>query len=71
MFEEDIPKDFKCDEEVTTGNCGSLLHLTCSLPDYLIQPAIQMSLQELGASKAVPADELDNANTNDKGLNER
>lgn len=71
LFEEDVPKEFKCDEEVTTGDCGSLLHLTCSLPDYLIQPAIQMSLQELGASKAVPADELPNSNTNDKGLNER
>ena len=71
LFEEDIPKEFKCDEEVTTGDCGSLLHLTCSLPEYLIQPAIQMSLQELGASKAVPADNLPNSNDYDKGLNER
>jgi hypothetical protein len=71
LFEEEIPKEFKCEDEVTTGNCGNLLHLTCSLPEYLIGVCIQMSLQELGASKQIPADELDNANTNDKGLNER
>jgi len=34
-----------------------------SLPDYLIDAAIKMSLQELGASKAIITDEAPNQNS--------
>lgn len=67
LFEEDIPSNLvcQCDEETTT-TCGSLLYLTASLPDFLIQPAIEMSLKELGGSRQLPADEVSNVNTNEK-----
>lgn len=71
IFEEEITNEFKCDcdeEETTQTNCGSLLYLDSSLPDYLIQPAIQMSLQELGVSKGLIQDELSNVNTNEKQI---
>lgn len=72
LFEDEIANEFKCEcEETSTSDCGSLLYLTCGLPEWLISPAIGMCLQELGASKPIPQDELDNANSNDKGLNER
>lgn len=73
LFEDEITNNFKCEnqEESTTGNCGRLLNLTCGLPEWLISTAVQISLQELGASKSIPQDELPNQNTNDKGLNER
>lgn len=70
IFEEEISKEFKCDcdDETTTDTCGSLLYLNASVPEYLIQPAIQMALQELGMSKTLPQDELPNSNTNEKQI---
>lgn len=69
IFEGEIGKEFKCNqEETTTNDCGSLLYLTAGVPQYLIQPAIQMSLQELGASKQLISDENPNDNPNEKQI---
>mgnify|MGYP000925905208 FL=1 len=68
LFDEEITNEFKCkcDEETTTGDCCSLLSLSEGIPDYLIQPAISMALQELGASLGLIDDENSNANPNEK-----
>lgn len=69
IFETDIPKEFQCDcEESTQNDCGSLLFSTSGVPQYLIQPAIQMALQELGATKTLISDELGNTNPNEKQI---
>jgi len=69
VFEEEITKQFKCDcEESTQDNCGSLLYLNASVPDFLIQPGIEMALKELGMSKQIPTDELGNTNANEKQI---
>lgn len=67
IFTEEISEHFKCDcDEATTDNCGGLLYSISNIPDWLIQPVIQMSLQELGVPKQVPQDELSNFNSNEK-----
>jgi len=70
IFNEEISNQFKCDcdEETTSSICGSLLYTGSPTPEYLIQPAIQMSLQELGMSKGIPQDENPNVNTNEKTI---
>lgn len=71
MFAEEIPKEFKCDcEDSSSDSCGSLLYLGSSLPEWLVQPAITMSLQELGVPKQIPQDELSNANSNEKQISQ-
>lgn len=70
LFAEEIPKEFKCDcEDSSTDSCGSLLYLGSSIPEWLVAPCIQMSLQELGVPKQIPQDELSNANSNEKQIN--
>lgn len=69
LFEEEISNEFKCDcEDSSSTGCGSLLYLTAGCPDWLVQPAISMCLQELGASKSIPTDELPNTNPNEKQI---
>lgn len=68
----DVPDEFKCNcEEETSNQCGKLLHTGVSIPGWLVQPVISMCLNELGFSRQLPADEIPNVNTNDKGLNDR
>ena len=68
MFAEEIPNEFKCDCEDSSSDCGSLLYLGSSLPEWLIAPCIQMSLQELGVPIQKPQDELSNNNSNEKQI---
>lgn len=65
IFGEEIENEFMCDCESTSDNCGTLLHLGAGVPEWLIDPAIQMSLQELGASKQIRQDEHPNQNSNE------
>ena len=63
VFEDDV-SHLSCGSQVTvSGSCGSILDTKISLPDYLIDAAIKMSLQELGASKAIVTDEAPNQNS--------
>lgn len=70
IFGEEINNEFKCDcDESTTDNCSSLLYLNAGLPEWLIDPAITMALQELGVPKQIPSDNLPNTNDNEKQPN--
>ncbi len=69
IFEGEIGKEFKCgDDTETTTDCGSLLYVESGVPDWLVEPAIQMALQELGSSTQLVPDENPNTNPNEKQI---
>lgn len=68
----DVPDEFKCNcEEENVPSCGKILTLGINFPGWLVQPVISMCLSELGLPKQISEDALPNANSNDKGLNDR
>jgi len=67
IFEQDTKSlpEFNCDqlsEEQLGGKCNSILDTPSGVPDYLETSVIRIALEELGASKASPRDELPNQN---------
>lgn len=71
IFQKEISKDFDCDcqdNESSAGDCATLPYLDSGVPDYLIDAAIQMALQELGQAKSIPSDQHPNANENEKQI---
>lgn len=60
LFIEPLGSEHGCSDSVSTGDCGSVLQQSSGVPDYLVAPAISMSLQEIGAALNKPTDNAPN-----------
>lgn len=68
LFEEDVSQ-FKCDNtDSEISSCGSKLNTQVSLPDYLIDAGIKMSLTEILPAVQKPQDNLPNNNETQKEI---